>query len=552
MNSLSGRFIQMIIIIVTGILFIPFLGNVHLFDWDEINFAEAAREMIKTGNFLTVQIDYHPFWEKPPLFIWMQVISMKIFGINEFAARFPNAIGGIVTSLVLFNIGKTIRDARTGIIWVAVYICSILPFFYFKSGIIDPWFNLFIFLSVYYSFRFTLSNQPSNKIFYIVLSALFTGLGILTKGPVALLIYGLTFGIYGIIKMFKIKANVSHFIWFSMTLVIVGGFWFILQFINGNSKLILDFISYQIRLFHTKDAGHGGFFLYHFLVLFIGVFPASVFAIRSFKIEKKQDRETIHEFKNWMMILFWTVLILFTIVKTKIVHYSSICYFPLSFLATYVIVKLIERKEDIPKWMNRLLITVAVIWGLIIVIIQLIGNYSSQIISSGIIQDPFANGNLQANVPWSGLEWMIGVGFVLAICLLVAFKKLNNQLKIFGILFCTLLFTNLTLILITPKIEGYSQRAAIEFYQERKNEDCYIQPIGFKTYAHLFYANKRIPDNPQCFSESWLLTGSIDKPVYFVMKIGERDKFLAKYPQIKILYQKNGFVFAKREISNDN
>src|SRR5271165_6503343 len=165
MNSLSGRFIQMIIIIVTGILFIPFLGNVHLFDWDEINFAEAAREMIKTGNFLTVQIDYHPFWEKPPLFIWMQVISMKIFGINEFAARFPNAIGGIVTSLVLFNIGKTIRDARTGIIWVAVYICSILPFFYFKSGIIDPWFNLFIFLSVYYSFRFTLSNQPSNKIF---------------------------------------------------------------------------------------------------------------------------------------------------------------------------------------------------------------------------------------------------------------------------------------------------------------------------------------------------------------------------------------------------
>ena len=55
------------------ILFIPFLGRAHLFDWDEINFAESAREMIATGDYLTVRINYLPFWEKPPLFIWMQV-----------------------------------------------------------------------------------------------------------------------------------------------------------------------------------------------------------------------------------------------------------------------------------------------------------------------------------------------------------------------------------------------------------------------------------------------------------------------------------------------
>jgi 4-amino-4-deoxy-L-arabinose transferase-like glycosyltransferase len=59
---------------------------------DEINFAESAREMIVTGDYSKVQINFNPFWEKPPLFIWMQVLSMKIFGINEFAARFPNAV----------------------------------------------------------------------------------------------------------------------------------------------------------------------------------------------------------------------------------------------------------------------------------------------------------------------------------------------------------------------------------------------------------------------------------------------------------------------------
>jgi len=93
------------IAIIASLLFIPFLGNVHLFDWDEINFAECAREMLVTGDYFSVKINYLPFWEKPPVFIWMQALSMKMFGVNEFAARFPNAIAGIATLLVLFNIG---------------------------------------------------------------------------------------------------------------------------------------------------------------------------------------------------------------------------------------------------------------------------------------------------------------------------------------------------------------------------------------------------------------------------------------------------------------
>ena len=72
------------IALVAAMLFIPFLGNVHLFDWDEINFAESAREMIASGNYFSVQINFTRFTEKPPLFFWMQVLSMKVFGVNEF------------------------------------------------------------------------------------------------------------------------------------------------------------------------------------------------------------------------------------------------------------------------------------------------------------------------------------------------------------------------------------------------------------------------------------------------------------------------------------
>src|SRR6218665_2677155 len=131
-------------------LFVPFLGQAHLFDWDEINFAECAREMIVSKDYFSVTIDFAPFWEKPPLFIWLSALSMNIFGVNEFAARFPNALCGVVTLLLIFNTGRRLYDNRMGLLWVLCYAASTLPQFYFKSGIIDPWFNLFIFSGIYF------------------------------------------------------------------------------------------------------------------------------------------------------------------------------------------------------------------------------------------------------------------------------------------------------------------------------------------------------------------------------------------------------------------
>ena len=64
MEKLSLNKAYIGVILISLALFYPFLGMVHLFDWDEINFAEAAREMIATGDYSVVQINYLPFWEK--------------------------------------------------------------------------------------------------------------------------------------------------------------------------------------------------------------------------------------------------------------------------------------------------------------------------------------------------------------------------------------------------------------------------------------------------------------------------------------------------------
>jgi len=396
------------IALAAGLLFVPFLGGVHLFDWDEINFAESAREMLQTHDFLTVQINYMPFWEKPPLFIWMQVLSMKLFGVNEFAARFPDAMAGVVTLMALYLIGEKLFSRRFGLIWVMVYAGSILPQLYFRSGIIDPWFNLFIFLGIYFMVLYLASNHNRKKIWTVFLSAAFIGLAIMTKGPVGLLVFLLALIVWLIMNgNWKKILNGRFLLVYGMTLLVVGGFWFILQVIDGRASMILDFIQYQIRLFSHKDAGHGGFLFYHFVVLFFGVFPASVFMLAAFRKFKDTTREQ-KLFRHWMMISFWVVLILFTIVKTKIVHYSSFCYFPITFFAAYVIVKMIKKELRFPSWLKGVLIAIAALEGMLFVALQLFIRFKNQIIAKGWIHDSFAVGNLQANVHWSGFRISAG------------------------------------------------------------------------------------------------------------------------------------------------
>lgn len=193
--------------LIAAMLFIPFIGNVNLFDWDEINFAESAREIIVTGDYLNVQAFFMSFSEKPPLFLWMQVLSMKIFGVNEFAARFPNAICGIVTLLVLFNMGRKLYDVRFAIIWVITYACSILPFFYFKSGIIDPWFNLFIFTGIYFYVRAVNDAVLKRESWFVIASAVAIGLAVLTKGPVALVVFALVATVLLVVRRFNLGIN---------------------------------------------------------------------------------------------------------------------------------------------------------------------------------------------------------------------------------------------------------------------------------------------------------------------------------------------------------
>lgn len=565
---LNSRYAWLWLMLGAATLFIPFIGNCNLFDWDEVNFAECAREMLVTGNYAQVQIAYHPFWEKPPLFIWMQAGSMKLFGVSEFSARFPNAACGVLTLLSVYFIGKHLHSKKLGWLWALMMASALLPHFYFKSGIIDPWFNLFILISLYLSFVF-LSNQAYKKINTALLAGLALGLAVLTKGPVALLVSGLSIFIY-LIWTSQLKQLWSRpMLVFILSTLLVSVSWFVIEWLSGHEAVVQEFIQYQIRLFKTEDSGHSGPLLYHAIVLLIGCFPVSFLFLMAYR-KSSQGAEKEVVFRKMLLALFWVVLILFSLVKTKIIHYSSLCYFPLSYIAALGLNKNLSEFTFKPL-LRMAYALITLLLGAAFVLLGFVETFKQQLISSDWIQDPFAKQCLAAQVHWSGFEFLLGLLFLLGCAFIYFGLKTRSFSRIMTGSVMNVVFINLAILVLVPKIEAYTQRASIDFYRSCSLQPSYIETRGFKSYAYLFYSKRKPEDYRNAdqirFVEAqlddmekrgyqrltshalanlvWLENGQIDRPAFIVAKtiddpVVEENKNLAK------LYSKNGYSFYVR------
>ncbi len=533
--------------LVSILLFFPFLGNVHLFDWDEINFAEAAREMLVTGDWLRVHIDYAPFWEKPPLFIWLQAIAMSIFGVNEFAARLPTALIGVATMQILLYLGRKIHSLQFGLWWVLAYAGSFLPHFYFKSGIIDPLFNLAIFVAVYFLYK----AHTRESTIDIVFAGIATGIAVLTKGPVGFLLPSMV----GFI-MVVVQRNISMFIAKSILLyvcvsLLVSSLWFGVEYSINGSWFIVEFIRYQLRLLTTGDAGHSQPFYYHFVVVLIGCFPASVYAIFGFRRAWKSSTQS---FSQWMIVLFFTVMILFSIVQTKIVHYSSLAYYPVTYLAAFVITQFLEKRSQRTTPFIALYSLLSFVWMGLFTALWYIGTHIDFIIS--ITKRDFEKANLSAPVIWSGYEVIVPCVLVLGfISSIIFMRRTQFVYSVVSGFVSIIVAISIFLPLVAPKVEGYTQRSILEFYQKTSEEDCYVQPVFYKTYSHLFYGNRKYTQSAASKNmttgefEEWLKSGAIDKPVYFIAKLHDKHH-LDEIKNAQYYGSYYGFLVYKRALQN--
>ncbi len=481
MKLLKEHIAFCVILLSYLLLFIPFLGDVYLFDWDEINFAEAAREMLITGDWLNVRINYEPFWEKPPLFIWLQAISMKIFGVNEFAARFTNVCAGLVTVSVLYVTVFRRYGKQAGVFTILMYLGSFTSHFYFKSGIIDPVFNLFIFISILYLIK----SIEVEKLSSFLWSGFYLGLAVITKGPVAILLVGLSGLVYQMVFGISFY-NFKKLATLLLGLLIAPGLYFGLEVYATGWWFLQEFIVYQIDLFRYPIASHGQPIYYHVVVLLIGCFPLFGFTIKDMLFQRTVVAGDT-TFYRWMKVLFWVVLIVFSLVTTKIVHYSSMCYIPLSVVGGVWLANLVRMNV-----LEKILFgSIGTIWIIILTVCGVMGLRTADMTRylSEIIADDFVRAQLATDVSWSIVPLALAA---LLIGLLIKTLIKGDKLNVSKFLVWNTLIITFTILSVVPSVEHLTQRTWKSHLNSYQNKEMQHFTLGFKSYAHRYYTQQEL------------------------------------------------------------
>ncbi|PIO47147.1 MAG: hypothetical protein CMR00_11930 [[Chlorobium] sp. 445] len=335
-------------------------------------------------------------------------------------------------------------------------------------------------------------------------------------------------------------------IFFGVVALLVSALWYGVETLRNGWWFLDSFIRYQIGLFREPVAGHGQPFYYHVVVLLFGVFPASFIALGALRRSSSfADSEVQSAFALLMAIVFGVVLTIFSISTTKIAHYSSLCYFPITFFAAREIHRILLGAASWGKLARLACAGFGALVALLLTLFPLALIYVERILP--FVKDELIRAVLQSPVEWRSYEWLIGAFYFLFVVLSTVLLWQKKFELGFGMLFfSTGLTLHLFTLFIAPKVEAYIQAEPIAFYKSLQDEDCYIV-TGYKSYAPYFYARFRPQQCPSNLDHEWLATGPITKPAYFVAKL-DGAAWYEQFPELKVIKRSGGYVFFKRDV----
>jgi 4-amino-4-deoxy-L-arabinose transferase-like glycosyltransferase len=356
------------LLLIGSLAFFLNLGSTGLIDETEPLFAEAARQMTVTGDWITPFFNGVPRFDKPPLIYWLMALAYSTFGVNEFSARLPSALAGFALTCFCFYtlryFGSPARDwgqaknnpnpqsptpnpqspqwqswlvASLGAAMVAL---NPLTLFFGRTGYSDMLLSA-CFGGALLAFFLGYAQPERRRVqerwylaFYVLIA-----LAVLTKGPVGVVLPGLIIGSF-LLYVGKAKEVLRE-----MRLVRGAGIvlslslpWFILVTLRNGEAYIDSFFGYHnFERFTSVVNHHQGPLYFHVLVALIGFIPWSLGlpnAIAAVAQRFGKTKIRVFQQRNWqqsprkdhlgLFALFWFLIILgfFTIAATKYFSYT--------------------------------------------------------------------------------------------------------------------------------------------------------------------------------------------------------------------------------------
>ena len=177
----------LLLLVICGATFFAGLGRPAIGDSDEAFYAEAGREMVASGDWITPYYNYETRFQKPILFYWMVSASYLAAGVNESAARFGSALAGLGLTLLTAACGRRWYDERTAQLGGLIVATAFGYFSIGRLALPDLPLAFWITLAIWGALV-ALCDRPSHPGRWLVVAGAAVGLGFLTKGPVAIIV----------------------------------------------------------------------------------------------------------------------------------------------------------------------------------------------------------------------------------------------------------------------------------------------------------------------------------------------------------------------------
>ncbi len=259
----------LILLFLSSVLFFNNLGGIALWDPDEPRQAIMAREMMERNDYIHPYLNGKEYLEKPPLYSWAIIVASKIRGeVDEYASRMPAAVSAALLLFAVYFLGAALLNTTAGFLSAFILATNYQFLSNARESVMDMTFAFFIGLTITAAF---FAARKGSRLLFII-SFIPAGLGILTKGPAALLIPACVSFIYMIVQK-EAKKYIIPLIIGSILAMAISAVWFL----AAGEAYIKEFIFRQNITRYMNAFDHWESLFYYFHKLFINFLPWSLF-----------------------------------------------------------------------------------------------------------------------------------------------------------------------------------------------------------------------------------------------------------------------------------
>lgn len=316
--------------VVFGSAFFLLLGRVGLIEPDEGRYAEIPREMLERSDFITPTLNYVAYFEKPPLHYWLTALSLKLFGLNEFAARFVGALAGLLTVLLVYYTARTLWGRREAIFSALVLGTS--TGFLVQSRINLTDMTLTFCLSLALCCFILAAEKDQHKQWHYYCFYLACGLALLAKGLIGIVFpagiiffYILLNRRWSLLKEMRLPGGI-------LILLAVTIPWFVLVSLRNPDFARFFFIHEHFQRFLTTAHSRYQPFWFFIPILLLTMLPWSFFIpralVQGMKTGFRQDKDSRFFLVVWVLFIF----IFFSASHSKLIPYILPIFPPLAML----------------------------------------------------------------------------------------------------------------------------------------------------------------------------------------------------------------------------